>query len=79
MCADDFDYVPFYIARHIKKNKLSWRTVISAGRKYIEYYRNPETNNIGADDEKEIIDWLAKYETPPELVFASLKEAMKQQ
>jgi hypothetical protein len=78
MDANDFDYMTFYIAHHIQKQKLSLKTVQSAGRKYIEYYKNSEVDNIGTDDEEEIIAWLAKYETPPSLVFAALKEAMKQ-
>jgi hypothetical protein len=79
MDANDFGYMTFHIAHHIKKYKVPLEVVQSAGRKYIEYYKNPDVNNIGNDDEEEIIAWLGKFDTPPSIVFEALKQAMKQQ
>lgn len=76
MSKADVDYLTFNIAHYIQKCKVPQEVVQSAGSKYIEYCKNPDINNIGTDDEEEIIAWLSKYEVAPLSVFAILKEAM---
>jgi hypothetical protein len=74
----NIEYTISYIACDIKKYNISGEEVINAGRKYIEYCNNPNIENLGTENEEEIIAGLVRDEYHPVVVFYILNKALKE-